>query len=139
MRSKPKVKMERILKRGENFVRHVDDLTLWDIEQKYPDCCVVAVQTIETQTFSDEDQAIINYYSLPADKKTIKAYLIKLSGHKKITGDDNQIKFTLNEAMKVCKGATELQIYNAYYYFAFEDESDFFPNIAKLKNKVFSK
>lgn len=109
----------------------------YKIDLEYPDCRIVYVQEMQEPELDKETIDMINYYDSPASFNVIHNHLIRLAAEKKIIGSEKEIEYVLKDRVNRLKGATEIQVFNAVEWFIEYYESDFFPNTAKLKKKVF--
>lgn len=127
---------KRVLTNGEDEIEDTENLTPWDIQEKFAGYRLVNVQEFDKPELSDEENQMVEYYSQPADYKTIHAQLLRLAVHKRIAGGEKEKELVLREYINRLKGATELQVFDVVEWFIENDESDFFPNIAKIKDKI---
>lgn len=108
-----------------------------EIWKKYPECKVVYVKEKIPTDIDEESKQLVEHYTQPATFDVIYSHLLRLAAEKKIVGDQNQINYILTDRVNRLKGASELQVFNAVEWFIENDESNFFPNTAVLKKKVF--
>lgn len=94
---------------------------------------------LSTPILTKQERAMAEHYKRPASKAVILHHVLRLAAHKHIKGDQRQVDFLLDDIVNRLQGATELQIFHAIEFFINENESDFFPQIASLRQKVLSK
>lgn len=121
---------------GDDEIEIPESMSRWEIDQQYPEYDLVNRQCLIAPDLTDEERAMVEYYSQPADYKTIQAHLLRLAVHKRMTGGDDEKAITMREYINRLKGVTELNLYDAVEWFIEHDDGDFFPNIAKIKDKV---
>jgi len=131
-----KMVWKRILTNGDDEIEDTENLTPWDIQEKYQGYRLVNIQEEIHTDMTEEEKAIVFHYSQPADYKTIHSHLLRLAVHKRMTGNDKEKELILREYINRLKGVTELQIFDAVEWFIDNDDSDFFPNLAKIKSKI---
>jgi hypothetical protein len=136
LQGQSKMVWKRILTNGDDEIEDTENLTPWDIQEKYQGYRLVNVQEEIHTDMTEEEKAIVFHYSQPADYKTIYSHLLRLAVHKRMTGNDKEKELILREYINRLKGVTELQIFDAVEWFIDNDDSDFFPNLAKIKSKI---
>lgn len=126
----------RIRNKKGDVVYEGGSLSRLKIEDLYHNCYVSYIEEKLESTLSDKEKELVKYYSQPASYSVIQAQLLRLAANKVLKGDYQEKEFRLKQDINKLKGYSELDIFNMVEWFIENDTSDFYPNFAKMNEKI---